>query len=298
MCPTQPRGTTLGAKLMRRCYPSYCARLALLAAGLFVVAPSCSSVGAGPLPTVPADPIRMSGLATGTLSYSDGCLRLQGPERSSIIVWPRGTRFRRDETPPRVIDPKGIEHRVGEVVSLGGGQVQAERLRYDPRTFTIISQCDGPVFQTWGFSAGASSGAQNSTARTVSGQAVGTETQPQSAVAAPIAFPRQRDVSSWHLQSLMTGTLALRDGCLRVNNSREGILVIWPGYSRMSVTGSKVTIVDTRTGKTVSIGDRITVSGGETSRRGAEDLIGAPLPANCQGPFWLAGPFEAVPTQN
>lgn len=147
---SQPRGATLGVRLMRRSEPNYFARIALLAVG--IVAPGCSSLGAGPLPTVPVDPIRMSGLARGTLSYRDGCLRLEGPERSAMIVWPRGTRFLPNETPPRVIDPEGRERRVGDVVSLGGGGVTVEDLRYDSRTFNIISQCGGPIFQTWGFS--------------------------------------------------------------------------------------------------------------------------------------------------
>ncbi|NJO84350.1 MAG: hypothetical protein HC828_17270 [Blastochloris sp.] len=111
-----------------------------------------------------------------------------------------------------------------------------------------------------------------------------------------VDMPQLRVRSGAMMQALLSGTLIVEDGCLRVRE--EGgdtrYLVIWqPDYYLSDRDGTRV-ILD-RDGHVVAQVDApIRLSGGVTSAGVAElnPQLQAPIPVSCGGPAWRMGQIE------
>jgi hypothetical protein len=88
-------------------------------------------------------------------------------------------------------------------------------------------------------------------------------------------------------EALLTGTLALRDGCLTIGDH----LILWPSNARLSLDSGGVPIVGGGRNPPLRVGGPVRMGGGEpwTNFKG-EGLL-QPLPAGCTGPYWIAGEF-------
>jgi hypothetical protein len=89
------------------------------------------------------------------------------------------------------------------------------------------------------------------------------------------------------MQALVRGALVVVDGCLRVMGGEgAGSLIIWPTEARLEPAGDRLHV---RVGESVvAVGDVIEMSGGEIPAV-AQDALQAPIPAQCEGPYWIAG---------
>lgn len=81
------------------------------------------------------------------------------------------------------------------------------------------------------------------------------------------------------LTALAKGRLTVRDGCIRIGDA----LVIWPLGSRLVKEGSGQFVV-TSDGRRYAVGSYVSLGGGGS----ASPPIGlaAPLPPDCDGPFF------------
>lgn len=114
---------------------------------------------------------------------------------------------------------------------------------------------------------------------------------PPNVTPAPEAvLPQLRVTSGAFMLALFEGELIVENGCLRVqpDGSDTSHLVIWqPDYFASNNNGA-IEIVD-RDGAVVGrVGEQINMSGGEVSSLDERQLRDR-LPANCSGPYWLAG---------
>jgi len=99
-------------------------------------------------------------------------------------------------------------------------------------------------------------------------------------------FPVQKEVPKTFLLALLPGRLVIDDaGYLRVNDT----LVIWPhGYS-LKIDGNDIWVIDDTGQACAKVGDWVKIGGGVIPGYVVEEKIGQPLPAGCEGPYWLAG---------
>lgn len=130
---------------------SSCKRYAAVLACLVLLEGCTAKSPTVTIPTAPPSNIEVTGVAAGTLTFHDGCLRLSTPSEHYLIIWTRGTRFDVDVTPPTVTDQTGVTRRVGDHVALGGGEIDAVNFRNVPATAAAISRCGGPLWLTHGF---------------------------------------------------------------------------------------------------------------------------------------------------
>lgn len=103
-----------------------------------------------------------------------------------------------------------------------------------------------------------------------------------------IYFPQvreDRDVPD----ALLEGELVLKNGCLRSENPTGwSHLLIWPQRFRLSVDGRDIRIIGD-SGVSLSIGDEISIGGGEVPLYHLQTLVEQPIPSDCRGPYWLVG---------
>lgn len=91
------------------------------------------------------------------------------------------------------------------------------------------------------------------------------------------------------MAALLTGTLVVRGGCLRVEAPGLGYVVVWPrGYATDVVAGQLV-VVDGAGTVVGAVGRDIDLGGGEVDYALIADRDPETLPAGCgAGPVWAA----------
>ena len=103
-----------------------------------------------------------------------------------------------------------------------------------------------------------------------------------------IHFPQVREDGA-SPDALLEGELTLEGGCLRVTRpSGFGHLLIWPQRFKLSVDGRDIRIIGDP-GVSLSVGEQISIGGGEVSLRFLQTLVEQPVPSDCPGPYWLVG---------
>ncbi len=103
-------------------------------------------------------------------------------------------------------------------------------------------------------------------------------------------FPVIKNEPQGSFLALAEGTLVLEDGYLRLSKfySDTTDLIIWPyGYS-LNVEGDDIQIINGNGQIVAHVGDNISVGGGEVPLIVVCKNIGALLPYDCEGPYWLA----------
>jgi hypothetical protein len=109
-------------------------------------------------------------------------------------------------------------------------------------------------------------------------------------------MPQLRVRSGAMPAALLTGTLIVADGCLRVRQDESDVsyLVIWQPDYYLTDSDGTLEILD-RTGAVVAQVDApVRMGGGETAAGAAEfnPHIQTPIPAACGGPYWMMGQIE------
>ncbi len=101
-----------------------------------------------------------------------------------------------------------------------------------------------------------------------------------------VHFPQLATASSVHMTALMTGTLELVDGYLRVHDS----LIIWQPDFYVHNNNGTIEIWD-KDGKVVGrVGEEIYMGGGGGgSLKNINQQLLEPLPEDTEGPFWMQG---------
>lgn len=102
--------------------------------------------------------------------------------------------------------------------------------------------------------------------------------------------------------ALITGTLELNDGCLRLVNKQQNVdyLIIWPFDVAVETKNNFVEIQDSNGQVLVQSGQEIRLSGGEIPASESQWIStllrdDRKLPDTCPGPYWLVG-FEISPS--
>lgn len=99
----------------------------------------------------------------------------------------------------------------------------------------------------------------------------------------------------------MSGTLVVRDGCLRADAGERSWLLLWPAEARLAVAAPHDVSVDGDPGKDqqmVRVGEVVNFGGaalaGETAASVGPDgaiATSAAFPEACDGPLWAVGGF-------
>jgi hypothetical protein len=112
--------------------------------------------------------------------------------------------------------------------------------------------------------------------------------RPQSA-GAVTHFPQARDPSGAAMRALLTGTLFVKDGCLRVGSETgESRLVLWPSSARIAEVGGKLVVRDGAAGGALTVGAAVSLSGGGTTEPPPPGYLLEGIPRACTGPYWIA----------
>jgi len=99
-------------------------------------------------------------------------------------------------------------------------------------------------------------------------------------------FP-QRRYPDEELNAAIQGRLVLRDGCLRLGDGADSLLVIWPSFATLEGSGETYDIRYAGSGQ-VRAGRWVQMSGGQVDEID-QTFLTAPIPEQCAGPYWLAG---------
>lgn len=101
------------------------------------------------------------------------------------------------------------------------------------------------------------------------------------------------------MAALMSGTLIVEDGCLRVEPDYPGSspLIIWPAGFEFQVAGDEISILDpdgyvvARVGEPVEMGGGLWAESGDVDglRKLLSQQLDSPIPEHCAAPFWLVG---------
>lgn len=99
----------------------------------------------------------------------------------------------------------------------------------------------------------------------------------------PVAssLPARSFVPDIALTALAQGRLTVRNGCIRIGDA----LVIWPLGSRLVQDGERQFVV-TGDGRRYAVGSDVSLGGGSTVA--PPTGLTAPLPRECEGPFFSA----------
>lgn len=96
-----------------------------------------------------------------------------------------------------------------------------------------------------------------------------------------------------HMAALLPGTLVLSGECLLVksDNSEHTTLPIWPYDHRLRVEGNTIEVLNGNGEVVARVGEPVEMGGGEVPVD--VDWINShlhyPIPAACQGPYWIVG---------
>jgi hypothetical protein len=114
--------------------------------------------------------------------------------------------------------------------------------------------------------------------------------RPVSDIFFPQTIPPKSAENESSMMALITGKLILENGCLRLENSVDSRLIIWPGWYSFDVEGEVISVIYTQLATTVArlkLGGTVTLGGGEVPYQ-PNGLL-HPIPKNCPGPYWMAG---------
>jgi len=107
-------------------------------------------------------------------------------------------------------------------------------------------------------------------------------------------FPQTNTILG-NTDALITGKLALDNGCLRVSETNtineESYLLIWDETFSIRTEQGIVQVIDSNTGEVLaSVGDYVEVGGGiVVGIIEVEMALKEPLPQECPEPYWLVG---------
>lgn len=104
--------------------------------------------------------------------------------------------------------------------------------------------------------------------------------------AEPAFLRRAANPGEVYLTASASGILGLRNGCFVIGETS----IVWPSNARLVRDAEgRISILNTISGKSVRVGDRIAMGGGEVPRLQANVLEeGAVNLARCPAPFFLA----------
>jgi hypothetical protein len=114
-----------------------------------------------------------------------------------------------------------------------------------------------------------------------------------------LSFPQLRARSAMYMTALLEGQLILEDGCLRVATSYDpqSNLIIWQTDYFPTLHGDQIEILD-RNGQVVArVGEPVALGGGGIQLN--DDYtrqLRAPIPAACEGPYFLMGEMVSQPS--
>lgn len=105
-----------------------------------------------------------------------------------------------------------------------------------------------------------------------------------------VNFPQPVNTPNSFASAYVDGTLALVNGCLRVDISDgTSYLLIWhPGFANR-INNGIVQIIDGKEQVVASVGDYVRISGGGGDISPSNLALLEPLPSDCPGPYWLVG---------
>jgi hypothetical protein len=122
-------------------------------------------------------------------------------------------------------------------------------------------------------------------------------------VSTPPYFPVQMEKFSHGIypQARMQGKLIIENNYFKVHHDFEPdgnevgtFLIIWPfGYS-LKIQNNQIQILNS-SHIMASVGDHVFSGGGIVNRDISEKYLGQSLPADCQGPYWLASELSFYP---
>jgi hypothetical protein len=104
----------------------------------------------------------------------------------------------------------------------------------------------------------------------------------------PAFFPVQREVATAVPEVLLQGVLTLDGGFLRIGRA----LILWPYGYFWKTEGNQIQIINGKDEVVARVGEWTKMGGGEIPGYWAEEIIGQPLPAGCEGPYWFAGQIK------
>jgi len=127
------------------------------------------------------------------------------------------------------------------------------------------------------------------------------EPTPSQAIPTDVApfIARQRVHADEEMEALVRGQLTIVDGCVRITSpvGNPGRLVVWPVETVADASTGAVRIRNTANDSNVGVGDMIEMGGGEAAALDPHSLA-EPVPAQCTGPYWIAGSrWHALPAQ-
>lgn len=104
--------------------------------------------------------------------------------------------------------------------------------------------------------------------------------------AEPVFLRRAADPGEVFLTASASGILGLRNDCLVIGETS----IVWPSSARVYRDDQgRISILNTISGKSVRVGERLTMGGGEVPRLEPGRLQdGAANLARCPGPYFLA----------
>ena len=103
-----------------------------------------------------------------------------------------------------------------------------------------------------------------------------------------IHFPQVREDGDV-MDALFEGELVLEGRCIRGTSPiGSDYLFVWPQRVNLSVDGENIRFSDDE-GVLFSIGDDISIGGGEVPLYHLQTLVEQPIPSECLGPYWLVG---------
>ena len=111
----------------------------------------------------------------------------------------------------------------------------------------------------------------------------------------PQSKPPGRIENESYMMARNVGKLILKDGCLRLKNSEENYLLIWPSWFSFEIVNRFIHFKYTRLDKTlarVKLGDTISLAGGVADHK--PHNLQQPMPKQCKGPYWMVGDIELV----
>ena len=88
------------------------------------------------------------------------------------------------------------------------------------------------------------------------------------------------------MQALVFGRLVLENGCLRVQPAEgegEPYTIVWPGGYQVRQQGERIDILNESQEDVASVGDLISMDGGEVSNYQGENA------GRCPGKYWITG---------
>jgi hypothetical protein len=111
-----------------------------------------------------------------------------------------------------------------------------------------------------------------------------------------VAMPQLRVPSGATPAALLTGTLVVEDGCLRVREDEgdSSYLVIWQPDYYLTDSDGVLEILDRGGFVVARVGEPIRLGGGATSAGAAviNPQLQTSIPSSCGGPYWFMGGIE------